>query len=290
MAINKLIVPTPSGHNIYVEHQISNPDFETVILINGALSTTTAFSHTVKYLQDDFNTLCFDLPYSGQSRPHNPRDRIITKDDEVDILSYLMDYFRPDFLISISWGGLAGLLALARQKTSVKRAFIASFSPFLNPAMYEYVSGARDLIAAGENAKAARLLNDTVGKYLPRIVKFYNYRYLSTLSNEEFQQVHFHIEQILSLQPARYLREMQKIDIDLLFCNGMLDEYTTAADVKFVAPYLQRPQFATVAGAGHFLDLEGREPQVATRELIFDFFAPFQNKILAAHPAGSCPA
>jgi rhamnosyltransferase subunit A len=286
MAVEKIIVQTPSGHNIYVEHQIANPDFDTIILVNGALSTTTAFSHTVKYLQHGFNTLCFDLPYSGQSRPHNPRDRIVTKDDEVEILSYLIEYFRPEYLISISWGGVAALLALARYKTnSIKRAIIASFSPFLNPAMYEYVTGARDLIAAGENAKAARLLNDTVGKYLPRIVKFYNYRYISTLSQDEFQQVYFHIEQILALQPGRYLRETENIDTDLLFINGTSDEYTTATEVKFMAPYLKQAQFATVANAGHFLDLEGRQQQADTRDLIFEFFEPFQNDSVSVAPA-----
>jgi rhamnosyltransferase subunit A len=272
MDIEKIVVQTPQGHNIYVEHQTADPSFDTVIMVNGAMSTTAAFNHTVKYLKDGFNTLCFDLPFSGQSRPLNPRHEIITKDDEVEILSFLIDHFQPAFLLSISWGGLASLLALARKKTSIKRAVIASFSPFLNPAMYEYILEARNLIAAGENSKAAKLLNDTVGKYMPRLGKFYNYRYLSALPNQEFQQVFFHIEQILSLQPALHLREMQNIDIDVLFVNGTLDEYTTAADVKFVAPYLQRAHFATVNNAGHFLDLEGRQQQAEMRELMFDFY------------------
>jgi rhamnosyltransferase subunit A len=274
MTIQKIVVPLPSGLNVYVERQISNMNFETVILVNGALSTTTSFNNTVKFLKQRFNTICFDLPFSGQSKPLNPEAVIITKDDEVEILSYLIDHFRPERLISISWGGLAALMALAHKQTSVSQALIASFSPFLNPAMLDYISDARDSINVGNYDKAAQLLNDTVGKFLPRIVKYYNYRYLSKLPDKEMQQVSYHIDQILNLQPGRYLQKLQQItpDTEILFMNGDLDEYTTAVDVKFVAAYLKHARFVTVKGAGHFLDLEGPRAQKATHKLIFDFF------------------
>ena len=54
--------------------------------------------------------------------------------------------------------------------------------------MVDYVTRARDHIAAGENLKAAQLLNDTVGRYLPRIMKLYNYRYLTRLPRDEQDQ------------------------------------------------------------------------------------------------------
>lgn len=283
MKIQKIVVPLPSGLNVYVERQISNINFETIILVNGALSTTTSFNHTVKFLKEGFNTICFDLPYSGQSKPLNPETTIITKDDEVEILSYLIDYFRPERLISISWGGVAALLALAHKKTSVSHAIIGSFSPFLNPAMLDYISDARDFINTGHHHKAALLLNNTVGKFLPRMVKLYNYRYLSKLPDKEMQQVSFHIDQILNLQPGRYLQKLQQItpDTEILFVNGDLDEYTSAVDVKFVAPYLKHARFATVPDAGHFLDLEGPRAQKATRKLIFDFFEPSEEEIFS---------
>lgn len=266
------IISLPNDFNVYVEHQVSNPEFPTIILVNGALSTTTSFNHTVKFLKAGFNTLCFDLPYSGESRAHNAKGRIVTKDDEVDMLGHLADRYEPDYLISISWGGVAALLTLARKKTNIRKAIIGSFSPFLNPPMIEYITGARDFILRGKFGDASRLLNDTVGKYLPRMLKLYNYRYLSRLPDEEMQQVRFHIEQILTLQPGMYLRELQKIRADLLFINGDRDEYTSAVDVRFLAPYVSTAQFATVNGAGHFLDLEGAHAQQATRDLIFDFF------------------
>ncbi len=277
------VIGLRNGFQIYVEHQISSPKFPTILMVNGALSTTTSFNHTIKFLKSGFNTICFDLPYSGESRAHNTSGRIVTKDDEVDILGLLAERYMPEYLISISWGGVAALLMLARKKTSISRAIIGSFSPFLNPAMIEYISSARDFIGQEKYGDAARLLNDTVGKYLPRMLKLYNYRYLSRLPKAEMQQVRFHIEQILNLQPGTYLAELQNIRADTLFVNGDRDEYTSAVDVKFLAPYVRAAQFATVSGAGHFLDLEGSHAQNATRDIIFGFLpTPAFSNLAAA--------
>ncbi|KVE40002.1 alpha/beta fold hydrolase, partial [Burkholderia sp. BDU5] len=238
MPIEKQVVALPNGLKVHVERHVFDPAFETVILVNGALATTASFSHTVRYLGEHLNSLCFDLPYAGQSRQHNPGEYVVTKDDEVEILLYLIDSFEPAYLASMSWGGVASLLALARGCASVRRAVIGSFSPFLNAAMTDYVTRARDHVAAGENLKAAQLLSDTVGQYLPRVMKIYNYRYLSKLPKEEWRQVAFHADQILSMQPEQYLPEFRNIGCDVKFVNGELDEYTTASDVRRLGAYV----------------------------------------------------
>jgi rhamnosyltransferase subunit A len=272
MHIEKLLVPLPAGLKVHVERHVFDPAFESVILINGALATTASFGQTIKYLGERYNAICFDLPYAGQSKAHNVCDFVLSKDDEVDILLHLIGVFEPSFLLSVSWGGVASLLALARARTSVKRAAIASFSPLLNDAMTSYVTSARDHIAAGENLKAAQLLNDTVGKHLPRIMKLYNYRYLSTLPREELKQVAFHVDQILAIRPEQYLHEFRNIDCGLRFINGELDEYTTPADARSLGAHLSRAEFVTIEQAGHFLDLEGRPALRQVRSAILDFF------------------
>ncbi|NML34421.1 alpha/beta hydrolase [Paraburkholderia sp. G-4-1-8] len=274
MPIEKLVVPLPAGLKVYVERHVFNPAFESVILINGALATTASFGQTIKYLGERYNAICFDLPYAGQSKSHNKSGFILTKDDEVDILLYLIGLFEPAFLLSVSWGGVASLLALSRARTSVRRAVIASFSPRLNAAMTAYVSSARDYIGAGENLKAAQLLNDTVGKHLPRIMKLYNFRYLATLPREEQEQVAFHVEQILAIRPEDYLHEFRNIACGLKFLNGERDEYTTPADVRSLAAHLQDAEFSTIGEAGHFLDLEGKAALRQVRAQILDYFGP----------------
>ncbi|OMG69528.1 alpha/beta fold hydrolase [Burkholderia ubonensis] len=271
MPTEKHVVPLPNGLKVYVERQIFDPAFDTAILVNGALATTASFGQTVQYLGERMNTICFDLPYAGQSRQHNSGCFVLTKDDEVEILQHLIERFTPAFLVSVSWGGVASLFALARGCPSVRRAVICSFSPFLNDAMVDYVTRARDHIAAGENLKAAQLLNDTVGRYLPRIMKLYNYRYLTRLPRDEQDQVAFHVDQILSLQPERYLSEFSNIRCELKFVNGALDEYTTPAEVRRLAAHVPRAQFATIPAAGHFLDIEGRAQRESTRAELLGF-------------------
>ncbi len=283
MPIEKQVVPLPSGLNVYVEHHVHDPSFETVILINGALATTASFGQTVRYLGERLNAICFDLPYAGQSRQHNPGKFVLTKDDEVGILLHLAEHFRPSYLLSVSWGGVASLFALSRGCTSVRRAVVASFSPFLNDAMIDYVTRARDHIAAGENLHAAQLLNDTVGRYLPRIMKLYNYRYLTRLPRDEQDQVAFHVNQILEMQPERYLDEFSRIRCGVKFINGELDEYTTPNDVRRLGGYVRQAEFETIRKAGHFLDLEGRQQQENVRAAILGYFCDGRS---AAAPDG----
>ena len=144
--------------------------------------------------------------------------------------------------------------------------------------MTAYVTAARDHIAAGENLKAAQLLNDTVGQHLPRIMKLYNYRYLSTLPRDEQDQVAFHVDQILAIRPEDYLHEFRNIDCGLKFLNGELDNYTTPEDARSLSAHLKRAEFLTIEQAGHFLDLEGRPALRQVRTAILDYFgaAPVQ--------------
>ncbi|MGF7187001.1 rhamnosyltransferase subunit A [Robbsia andropogonis] len=185
--------------------------------------------------------------------------------------------FKPKFLYSVSWGGLASLLALAREPSSIKRAVIGSFSPFLNPAMVDYVTRARAHIHAGENLQAAQLLNDTVGKHLPRMLKHTNYMYLTSLPETEQKQVAFHVEQILALQPESYMHCLSSIQSKVKFINGDLDEYTTSADIRTLGRYIPDAEFETVANTGHFLELEGREQAAAMQEALMDFFGGGQR-------------
>ena len=266
-----LVVSVPGGFKVYVEHYRVDDSFETVILVNGALATTTSFSQTVRYLKERFNVVLYDLPYAGQSKQHNHNSALLTKDDEVDILSFLIGRFEPEHLVSVSWGGVAALLALARNPRSIKRAVIASFSPKLNPAMLDYLDKGQLYLETNDQAGAAALLNSTVGKYLPRLLKLYNHRYLSNLAQHEYAQIAFHMQQIRQLDAQRYVNRFTSIRIPVLFMNGELDEYTTVRDIHQLSQYIRNASFVTIGGAGHFLDLENKRSWAAVRDQMVGF-------------------
>ena len=131
-------------YSIHFEYHKKDGANKTAIMVNGALATTTSFSPTIRNLKDNVNIVLFDLPFAGRSREHNTNiSAVLSKDDEVKILLYLIEHFKVNFLISASWGGVSSLLSLARRPPTIEKAVILSFSPVINDAMDSYMVSAR---------------------------------------------------------------------------------------------------------------------------------------------------
>jgi pimeloyl-ACP methyl ester carboxylesterase len=191
----------------------------------------------------------------------------LTKDDEVEILLHLIERFNVNYLISASWGGVSSLLALARRPPTIEKAVILSFSPVINDAMHNYMAGARRFLCEQDIPSGAQLLNSTVGKYLPRLLKAHNYQYLLSMVQGNERQIMFHIDQIFELYQSQYVNRFAAIEVPVLFINGALDEYTSSEDVRALGQYIRYSEFAVIPEAGHFLDLESTQARRATGEI-----------------------
>lgn len=250
--------------NVFKDYAVSveqigdAPDKKNVLLVNGAMATTSAFARTSKCLAEHFNVVLFDLPFAGNSRVHNPNRCLVTKDDEVQILLALIEGFNIHHLVSASWGGLSTLLALAQKPDNVESSVVMSFAPGLNGPMLDYVSGAQALMARDDNAGIGHLLNQTLGKHLPPRLKSANQQHMAQLINAEQHQARFHIDQALKLNEGAYLPQLSNIDSHVHFLNGAWDEYTSAMDVQRFKQYIRDCSFSTAESSGHFLDLESR--------------------------------
>jgi pimeloyl-ACP methyl ester carboxylesterase len=254
-------------YSIYFEYYKKDEGAKTAIMVNGALATTTSFSQSIRNLKDHLNIVLFDLPFAGRSREHNTSNSVLTKEDEVEILLHLIEHFDVSYLVSASWGGVSSLLSLARRPPSIEKAVILSFSPVINPAMYEYMVDACRFLREQDISGAAQLLNRTVGKYLPRLLKAHNYQYLLSMIQGNEQQIMFHINQIFELDQSQYVNHFRAIEVPVLFINGALDEYTTTEDARSLAQFIRYSQFAVIPEAGHFLDLESTNARRATGEI-----------------------
>src|SRR3982074_2782298 len=85
-------------YSVYVDYHKKEGASKTAIMVNGALATTTSFSQSIRNLRDHVNIVLFDLPFAGRSREHNTNTSgILSKDDEVKILLYLIEHFRVNF-------------------------------------------------------------------------------------------------------------------------------------------------------------------------------------------------
>jgi rhamnosyltransferase subunit A len=271
---------------IYYEYHKREEANKTAIMVNGALATTTSFSPTIRNLKDNVNIVLFDLPFAGRSREHNNNSSgVLSKDDEVEILLYLIEHFDVNFMISASWGGVSSLLSLARRPPTIEKAVIGSFSPVINDAMYSYMVNARRFLCDQDVPGGAQLLNSTVGKYLPRLLKVHNYQYLLSMVQGNEQQIMFHIDQIFELDHRNYIDQFAAIDVPVLFVNGALDEYTTTEDVRSLAKHIKYSQFAVIPDAGHFLDLESSRARRAAGEIMRSFLFGRDPMAITCTPA-----
>ncbi|PHN32973.1 alpha/beta fold hydrolase [Pseudomonas sp. ICMP 460] len=258
-------------YNVYTEQLGNDPTRNTVLMVNGALSTTRSFARTSKCLAQHFNVLLFDLPFSGYSREHNTDLDLVTKDDEVQILRALVERFQVNHLVSASWGGISTLLTLAHNPPSIQSSVVMALAPNLNQAMLDYVERVRVLIEADDKSAVGDLLNETVGKYLSPRLKRNNHRHLSSMATNEYCQARFHIQQVLGLGDGNYLPALTQIETPVHFLNGTLDEYTPAADAQLFKHYVGRSSFASAEHTGHLLDLESREAALAVHRALLDF-------------------
>lgn len=260
-------------YRVYTEFYRADSAEHTIILVNGSLSTTTSFAQSVRYLYPHFNVVLFDLPYAGKSREHN-QYRLMTRDEEADILIALIEHFACDHVMSFSWGGIATLQALARRPRGVTKAVIASFSPVTNMPMLAYLQRAVEVLSTCDRDNVGSVLNNTIGSYLPSLFKRYNDRHLSSLEDYEYTQMSYHVQNVLDMEGRPCTSYAEELDIPVLFINGERDEYTTAEDARLFARHVRKCDFRTVPQAGHFLDMENKVAWMQTRDALLAFLTP----------------
>ena len=274
-------------YRVYTEFYRADGAEQTIILVNGSLSTTASFAQTVRYLHPHFNLVLFDLPYAGQSRAHNRHERFLSREEETDILLELVERFTCDLVLSFSWGGIATLQALARRPRRIKRAVINSFSPVVNSAMLGYLRAGLAVMRDCDRESIGMVLNGTIGKHLPSLFKRYNHRHVTGLERYEYEQMSFHVETVLNNGGRSCASFAGQIEIPLLFVNGEWDEYTTAQDARLFTQYVRHCEFRTIAQAGHFLDMEHKGAWLQTRDALLAFLlapAPAQQRELEREP------
>ena len=252
-------------YRIHTEFYRSDSAESTIILVNGSMATTASFAQTLKNLHPHLNVVLYDQPYAGKSKPHNPNQKILTRELEAQVLLELIEHFDVNYLLSFSWGGTAALTALAATPRRIEKAVISSFSPLINEAMRDYLERGRHCLAACNRTQVGNLVNDTLGKHLPPLFKRFN----------------FHINHVLSSDQQGFLRATEGIEIPVLFINGEWDEYTMACDARHFAQPIANSQFVSLENTGHFLDMEHKSASHSSKSALLGFLKPTQPQ----HPS-----
>lgn len=274
MSPEKAVLDIQGQFRVYTEFYRADAAEKTIIMVNGSLATTASFAQTVRNLYPTMNVVLYDQPYAGKSKPHNRHEKPLTREMEGQVLLELIDHFNAEHVMSFSWGGAAALVALSHRPKRIESAVISSFSPVLNEHMRDYLNRGVIHLGAHNRYEVGHLINNTIGKHLPSLFKRFNYRHVSSLDLHEYDQMHYHISQVLEIDPGNYLTAAKNINVPVLFMNGAWDEYTAANDAVHFAKYVKNCSFSVIEAAGHFLDMEHKAACRDSKLALLSFLQP----------------
>ncbi len=274
MSPEKAVLDIQGQFRVYTEFYRADGAEKTIIMVNGSLATTASFAQTVRNLYPTMNVVLYDQPYAGKSKPHNRHEKPLTREMEGQILLELIDHFNAEHVMSFSWGGAAALVALSHRPKRIESAVISSFSPVLNEHMRDYLNRGIIHLGAHNRYEVGHLINNTIGKHLPSLFKRFNYRHISSLDLHEYDQMHYHISQVLEIDPGNYLTAAKNINVPVLFMNGAWDEYTAANDAVHFGKYVKDCSFSVIEAAGHFLDMEHKAACCDSKRALLSFLQP----------------
>lgn len=264
-----------SDIDLRIEHVIRK-DLENppkILFVNGALATSKSYFWAKKELSN-CNLIFFNLPHFETDHKNFNLDRKISMDLEVRILIELIKKYRPDFLISMSWGGYSALQAMADEPEFIKRALVASFSGKITAKMRNFIIEQEKILSSGDIHEAIKHFNYTLGFYIHRTIKKLYVRYFSELGKNIHVVEHLirHFRDLLKMEPEKYLEKFSNIKASVMFLNGKLDDYTPGEYAHNLAAVIPQSTVRIVDGASHFLILENQKTAREVKGIIRQFF------------------
>jgi rhamnosyltransferase subunit A len=247
--------------SVYVERIIREPLQErrpSIIFVNGAMATTRSYRWAVGMLSD-FDLVLYDPPNVGQSSGRlEDSSSGVSLELEAKVLAELNDIYRPDYLVSLSWGGVSAIQLLASQPANLKKAVLASLTDRLTPPMIQCVTAVRECLDSGKVHDAIDVFAGTLGSTLSGLVQRAHTRYFRTRVGDPREVEYFRrlCELVSTLDVEKMREQARRVRCECLLVNGALDEYTPAADAKHLAELIPNSRCCVVEGVGHFLAVE----------------------------------
>lgn len=267
------VVVLPDGAKVAVRLVLRpGPVKGRILFVNGAITTASALKWAVRSLED-FELVIFDFPSVGRSRELNPGPCGLCLEAEGAIVDALARRYRPDMLISLSWGGASALAALALRPPSIRRAIISSYSFGMGPQMRAYCAEVIARIEAGDFSAAAAYAVDQLGERLQGRFREHFKTYFLELDPEQVAYVVAHIRYVANLEPRDYLAAISRINIPVLFANGAGDRFTPPESVLGMRGHVRDASFLTIPRLGHFMATEDREARLVVCQAIRDWWA-----------------
>jgi pimeloyl-ACP methyl ester carboxylesterase len=213
----------------------------------------------------DYRIILFNFPGQGKGRsvsgPLRP-----SLDEEVEILSQLMEVTQVNHDVSLctaSWGGIVALAFAARYPHAVKRLLLGSIGTRPNQRMVETIQRGRSLDVK-DRAQIADLIIESFGQKLPASVKKKIASQFRNISKENLESFCEHGLNVISVQKFSDHIDLKKISVETVIIRGEEDTIVDLDDVMFLSSQIPHCELRIIKNVGHFLHMES--------EAVFDVY------------------
>jgi pimeloyl-ACP methyl ester carboxylesterase len=231
-----------------------------LIFINGVQQSMAMWHSFVRRFSHSYRIILFDFPNQGGGRILEGSSSL-TLDDQVDILSALIDETCHDDQPSVcaaSWGGVVGLAYAAQYPQRLKSLILASIGTKANQKMIEMITSGLENPAT-DRLQVAETIIEIFGKELPAAMKHRIVGQFQRMDAEAFQAFFQHGSTVLSVRDLGKVVDVSKVQCKTIIVYGENDTIIDLEDVRFLASQIANSELRLIKDVGHFLHLEKEE-------------------------------
>ncbi len=248
-----------------IPYRVYENDGPHLICLNGIQQSMAMWQGFVTRFARDYRIVLFNFPGQGKGRSLSGPVRA-SLDEEVDILSQVMEVTRVNHDVSLctaSWGGIVALAFAAKYPHAVKRLLLGSIGTRPNQRMVETIQRGRSLDVK-DSAQIADLIIDSFGQKLPESVKKKIAAQFRSISKENLQSFCDHGLNVISVQKFSDHIDLKKITVETVLIRGEEDTIVDLEDVMFLSSQIPNCELRIIKNVGHFLHMES--------EAVFDVY------------------
>lgn len=252
-----------------IPYRVYENDGPHLICLNGIQQSMAMWQGFVTRFARDYRIILFNFPGQGKGRSLSGPVRA-SLDEEVDILSQVMEAAHVNHDVSLctaSWGGIVALAYAVKHPQAVKRLLLGSIGTRPNQKMIETIQRGRALDLK-DRAQIADLIIDSFGQKLPEPVKQRIAVQFRSISKENLQSFCDHGLNVISVQKFSDHIDLKKVSVETVLIRGEEDTIVDLEDVMFLSSQIPNSQLRIIKNVGHFLHMESEAVFDVYRELL----------------------
>jgi len=240
-----------------IPYRVYGSGESTLIFLNGVQQSMAMWHSFVRRFSQSYRIVLFDFPNQGGGRI-TEGSSFLSLDDQVDILSAVIDATNCDDHLSIcaaSWGGVVGLAYAVQNPQKLKSLILASIGTRANQKMIDMITKGLEMPGI-DRLQVAQTIIENFGKQLPAAMKQRIVGQFQRMDTEAFQAFFQHGSTVLSVRDLGKVVDVGKVRCKTILVYGENDTIVDLEDVRFLASQMARSELRIIKNVGHFLHLE----------------------------------